>query len=508
MFRVPNNPIHNRVSRRKFLELGGGVATAMGAGSIAVGLNSVINKTPVQAASGDEAKWKQYAGSKLVFMSENTPPSFAIRDNLKAFYDLTGIEVEILTDDLPVVQQKVGIDLRGGNADFELNYVQDKPIGAPFADFYEDLLKYVNDETLPLDPEGYNEDVWFENFLTACGVYYEPGRIVAFPYDCAVACTFYRQDLYEKYSKDFEKDYGYRMEFNEDSTWKNVYEFAEFFKKLRESGEDVPYGYAQHQGSFAWTTQLDIQRMLFAHGRWTDFNIDDKIGSKDPGPTNWGDEQSVEIMKRFKEQAEVSHPDNLANGTLELNTVYQAGEIAMQVQYHEFAASIEDPKTSKAAGGKTAYAPCPKGEPSWITTGLEAVNGCNCGIGGIGINAAAPEDLKRAAFIFASWATQKDTQLDVLKKLGGTPTRKSVLEVPEVKAAEKRPTDMPNALTFHAVYDVGIRDPNFVLGPKIPEANEYHNIVLTEVQRCVSGQNSPEEACEEIRWQVDDLHGI
>ena len=64
-------------------------------------------------------------------MSENTPPSFAIRDNLKTFYDLTGIEVEILTDDLPVVQQKVGIDLRGGNADFQLNYVQDKPIGAP-----------------------------------------------------------------------------------------------------------------------------------------------------------------------------------------------------------------------------------------------------------------------------------------------------------------------------------------------------------------------------------------
>ncbi len=509
MFAVPKKPLYKSVSRRRFLELGGGVATAMGAGSIAVGMNSLITRTPVMAQSSDDAKWKQYAGSKLVFMSENTPPSFAIRDNLKAFYDLTGIEVEILTDDLPVVQQKVGIDLRGGNADFHLNYVQDKPIGSPFADFYEDLLKYTNDDTLPLDPEGYNEDVWFENFLRACGVYYEPGRIVAFPYDCAVACTFYRQDLFEKLSKDFEAEYGYPMEFTIDTTWKNVYDFAAFFKKMREAGhKDIPYGYAQHQGSFAWTLQLDIQRMLFSHGQWTEFEIDDKLGSKNPGPTNWGDEQSVLIMQKFKEQAEVSHPDNLSNGTLELNTVYQAGEIAMQVQYHEFAASIEDPNTSKAAGGKTAYAPCPKGAKDWITTGLEPVNGTNCGIGGIGINAAASEDLKRAAFIFASWATSKDTQLDVLKKLGGTPTRKTVLEVPEVKAAEKRPTDMPNALTFHAVYDVGIRDPNFVLGPKIPEANEYHNIVLTETQRCVTNETSPEEACEEIRWQVDDMNGI
>ena len=54
------------------------------------------------------------------------------------------------------------------------------------------------------------------------------------------------------------------MEFTPETTWKQLYEFAAFFKKLRDAGQDVPYGYAQHQGSFAWTTQLDIQRMLFA----------------------------------------------------------------------------------------------------------------------------------------------------------------------------------------------------------------------------------------------------
>jgi multiple sugar transport system substrate-binding protein len=64
-------------------------------------------KTPVQAASSEDAKWKQYAGSKLVFMSENTPPSFAIRENIEKFYALTGIEVEVLTDHLPIVQQKL-----------------------------------------------------------------------------------------------------------------------------------------------------------------------------------------------------------------------------------------------------------------------------------------------------------------------------------------------------------------------------------------------------------------
>ena len=507
MFSIPKNAVFKRINRRKFLELGGGTAAALGAGSMTLGLSSVITRSPVQAASSDDAKWKQYAGSKLVFLSENTPPSFAIRDNIKAFTDLTGIEVTILTDDLPVVQQKLGIDLRSGKADYTLGYVQDKPIGAPFGDMFADMTPMFGDATLPQDPEGYGDEAWFENFLSACGRFYEKGKIVALPYDAAVACTFYRQDLFEANSKDFEAEYGYRLEFNKDSTWKNVTDMAAFFKKAKESGKDVPYGYAQHQGSFAWTTQLDIQRFLFANGRWMDWNIDDVYGSKEPGKTNWGDAQSVLMMQKFKDLADVCHPDNLANGTLELNTVYQAGNIAMQTQYHEFAASIEDEKTSRAAGGKTAYAPCPKGDPSWIVNGGEAVNGTNCGVGGIGINGNASEDLKRAAYIFAIWSVSKDNQFKVLSGLGGTPTRKSVLALPEVQKAKQRPTTMPNALTFEAVYDYGINNPHFVLGPKIPNANEYHSILAGEVQKCLSNEQNAEDTCKSIQSQLDELNG-
>lgn len=505
MFYTPKNAIYKKVSRRKFLELGGG-ASALGLGAMTVGLSTVISRRPVMAQSSNDAKWRQYEGSKLVFMSENTPPSFAIRDNIKTFYDKTGIEVEIITDGLPIVQQKVGIDLRSGNSDFPLSYVQDKPIGAPFADFYADLSPMITDDTLPQDPEGVQESAWFDNFLTACGRYYDEDRLIALPYDAAVACTFYRKDLFEKYSQLFEAEYGHPLEYTDETTWQDVLDFATFFKALRTSGEDVPYGYAQHQGSFNWTTQLDIQRMQFANGRWLDFNIDDKLGSRDPGPTNWGDEQSILIMQKYKDLADVSHPDNLANGTLELNTVYQAGDLALQVQYHEFAASVEDPSTSAAAGGKTGYAPCPKGAPDWILNGGEAVNGTNCGIGGIGINGNASEDVQRAAYLFATWATSKDVQFDVLAGLGGTPTRKSVLEIPAVIEARNRPTTMPNALTFDAVYDHGIRDPNFTLGPKIPEANEYHNIVAAESQNCISGRQSPEETCNNIKSQIDNLN--
>lgn len=506
MFYTPKKAIHSRISRRKFLELGGAGATMMGTGMLGVGLNSTIMATRVSASSSDEAKWKQFAGSKLVFLSENTPPSFAIREKLTAFYDLTGITVEILTDDLPVVQQKAGIDLRSGTADYVLQYSQDKPIGAPFADFYADLTPMFGDETLPQDPEGYGDDVWFENFMTACGRFYDGNRVVAMPYDAAVACTFYRKDVFEANTKDFEAEYGYRLEYTNDTTWQNVLDFATFFKKAKDAGKDVPYGYAQHQGSFAWTTQLDIQRMCFANGRWIDYAIDDKLGSKTPGATNWGDEQSVLILEKFKALADVSHPDNLANGTLELNTVYQSGNIAMQVQYHEFAASVEDEGTSMAAGGKTGYAPCPKGAPEWIKNGGEAVNGTNCGIGGIAINANADEALQRAAYIFAQWSTSADNQYEVLKGLGGTPTRKSVLARPDVIAAGQRPSTMPNALTFEPVYNFGIKDPNFTLGPKIPKANEYHSIIASTTQRMLAGELDAAATGAELKSQLDELN--
>ena len=368
-----------------------------------------------------------------------------------------------------MVQQKVGIDLRGGKADFQLNYVQDKPIGAPFADFFANLLEYTGDDTLPQDPDGYGHEVWFENYLDACGTMYTRERLIAFPYDSAVACTFYRQDLFEQHEQRFREGIWLPDGVHAGTTWKQLYEFAAFFKKPRAAGQDVPYGYAQHQGSFAWTTQLDIQRLMFSHGRWTEFDIDDKLGSQTPGPTNWGDEQSVLLMQKFKDLADVSHPDNLANGTLQLNTVYQAGQIAMQVQYNEFAASIEDEKTSRAAGGKTAYVPCPKGEKSWLVKG-----GGSWSTAPIAASAAS-----------ASTATRRTTSSapPTSSRSGPPPrTRSSTCcrasaarrpasrswTIPEVAGARNRPTTMPNALTFAAVYDFGIKDPNFVLGPEDP----------------------------------------
>jgi multiple sugar transport system substrate-binding protein len=65
---------------------------------------------------------------------------------------------------------------------------------------------------------------------------------------------------------------------------------------------------------------------------------------------------------------------------------------------------------------------------------------------------------------------------------------------------------MPNALTFAPVYGFGIKDPNFVLGPKIPKANEYHSIIASQTQRMLAGELTAAETGAELKSQLDALN--
>jgi len=507
-------PLERRaLSRRGFL--GGSLA---GAAVLLTGCGGDGGSGTRRNFANEAEKWKQYSGTKLTFLTENTPPSTGIKQLVERgdFKKLTGIDVEIIQQDLPVMLQKAELDLRSGGTAYDLIYGQDKPVTSVLADYFEDMRPYTEDGSLPQAKEGYGEDSWYPNYLAVAGYAYSD-RLTGLPYDAAVSVFAYRRDLFEKYSKQFADEYGYAMEYGPDSTWKNVLEFAQFFNKLRQTDSSVPYGVGLHLGQFAWTTQLDIQRILYAHGGWREFDIDDVEGSKDPGPTRWGDEQSVKGLELYKALFEASTPDALSLGTVEVADAYNAGKIAMVPQFHEFAASFEA-ESSAGGGGKTAYDISPKGDAEYLVGSGELVNGTNCGIGSIAINAAASEDQKRAAWIFAVWATSVDVQAENLAISGGTPTRIAVGDLPDIQKATGKsygagdtgrvgPSKFPNALTFPAV-EVGMATPNAVLGPKIPKFNQYVTIVANAIQKMCAGETSPEETARSIQTQTDELHGV
>ena len=51
MFYKPKKAVYTSINRRQFLELGGVGASMLGTGALAVGMNSVMMSSPVQAAS-------------------------------------------------------------------------------------------------------------------------------------------------------------------------------------------------------------------------------------------------------------------------------------------------------------------------------------------------------------------------------------------------------------------------------------------------------------------------
>jgi multiple sugar transport system substrate-binding protein len=492
-----------RFSRRQFCKAAAGTGMLYAAGGF-LSRPKVWAATKEAKATGDAALWRQYAGSKLIFLSENTPPSSAIAARKKEFFDLTGIEIDIRQDVLSTVQEKVGIDLRGGGKEYHLNYAQDKPMGCQFADNWFDMTPFMNDHTLPQDPEGYGDDKWGYRWLDVCGRFYDRDRIVSLPYDNAVALMFYRQDLFEKHSKEFEKQFGYPLVYTDDTTWKNIIDFMKFFNGGKYG---VEYGYG-FQGLEGWAGQLDFQRPLYAHGEWQEWDMKDQfIGTRNPGPCRWGDDQSVMSLTKMQELYKHAHPESLSWDWSGVNNAFQTGKVAMCINYGEFAASVEDPKQSVAAGGKVGYGMDPKGEKSWIVNGKKAVNATNYGIGGIAINGNLSKDMQRAAWIFSIWATSKPLQLSVLQELGGTPTRMSVLTDPIVVKGMKRPTTMPNALTYPACLKAVVA-PHVVPGPKIPKWNEYATIQCIEIAKCMAGKQGPAETAKTLKKKLDQLHGV
>ena len=195
---------------------------------------------------------------------------------------------------------------------------------------------------------------------------------------------------------------------------------------------------------------------------------------------------------------------------------FQNGKVAMLTQYHEDAAAYE--QGAQSGHGRTAYDVCPKGDKAFLVGNGKLVNGTNCGIAGISINTQISQEQKRAAWLFCVWATSAQTQLENLKlSSGGTPTRASVVQLPEVVAAEGQPygtgktgrigpSKLPNALTFPAI-KVGMADPNAILGPKIPKFTEYVTVVANEIQKMCAGSQDPTTTAKNIGSQTDSING-
>ncbi|WP_207233594.1 extracellular solute-binding protein [Salinicola tamaricis] len=280
----------------------------------------------------------------------------------------------------------------------------------------------------------------------------------------------------------------------DDTTWEQYYQIAAWFSDGNAS--EVKYG-TGHQAQQYDSLMCDFSNVLFAYGG-NYFANGQQIGlygTDSPGACQLTSDASLEAARFYQKLLKVAHPGSTSWDWTGVANAFQNGEFAMMPEWHEFAGSLE----SSDLKGKIGYAPLPKGP---------ARSANLWGGTGIGINANASPEKQKAAWLFLVWATSPQTQLMGLKSKvgGGTPTRQSVYDMPEVKAASKPPTDMPNMLTADTML-IAWQDDHIGLRPKIPQWNEVDTVIFTELSKMLAGQMSPEETMQSAKQRIDRIVG-
>ena len=459
------------LSRREVLRRAGAGAAAL---ALPGWLTACGGETAVHHAGGDE--WKQFAGTKLNFISENTAPTSAIAANIKPFTDLTGIQVTITQLELAALVQKVALDFASGLGSYQIIYADPYQILAPYHDALADLNRFIDDDNLPkLEDEG----DFIPTQLDAAGRFVAKDKLYALPYDAPTMIWQYRRDLFDKYGDRMKQDLGFDPMPSDSSTWEQFYKTSKWFRE--HARDDVPYGHG-NQAKQHDSLMNDFSNLLWAYGGdyFRNGTQVGRMGSNEPGEPILDSDQAVEAADVYNRLVRIGHPGSRGWDWDGLGAAFAAGEMAMCVNWHEFAAANEAGELK----GKVGYAALPRGPKR---------RACMYGGTGLGINGVASDTEQKAAWLFVNWATSKKVQLANLKSDvgGGTPTRDSVYKLPQVQKAKHEPSSMPNILTTDAVFEAW-KPANIGLRPKIAAWNECDTVIFTQLSKMLAGQQPPD----------------
>ena len=461
-------------SRRELLQRAGIGAAALAVPGWLAGCGGSGGTVKANPSAGE---WKQFSGTTLNFISENTAPTSAIAANLAPFKELTGIDIKISQLELTALVQKVALDLASGLGSYQILYADPYQVLAPYHAALADLNTFNADPNLP---KVQDLDDFIPTQLDAAGKFVDRETIYALPYDAPTMIWIYRKDIFEANRDRMQQDLGFDPMPNENSTWEQYYETAKWITENKPDG--IPYG-SGHQAKQHDSLMNDFSNVLWAYGGdYFDDGVNvGRFGSDDPGEPRLDSPEAIEAADMYRKLLSVAHPSSTGWDWTGLGEAFQAGQVAMAVEWHEFAGGFE---TSKIAG-KVGYAPLPKGPKR---------RACMYGGTGIGINGVADANAQKAAWLFVNWATSPETQLANLKSKvgGGTPTRTSIYELPEVQKAKNPPSDMPNVLTTDAVFDAW-KGENIGLRPKIAAWNECDTVIFTQLSKMLAGQQDPEQ---------------
>ncbi len=374
-----------------------------------------------------------FAGSLIALLVLGLSVTFAVDltvwsspDNADALYELAqnfmqknpDVKIEITPLSWEVLYPRILQDLTSGAGSFDVTTWDLMTAGA-IAPGMLDLEAFAKEHPELVDPNFDDEDF----IPTAKYVYgYWKDKRIGYPFYGAAMFFFYRKDLFnnpalqEKFKAQYGRDLGVPK------TWQEAKEVAKFFTKKSHPDSPTEYGIAL---MFPRTHTLFYMYLnFFGPYRRSSEGIA-KFGKVD---LDWGDYftaqgepafNSEEGVKALQDMIDLMQyaPDPLGSDYGETLEAFGKGMVAMVPQWTACLASWKESPNLQPFEEKVGVAVMPGGTP--VSGGW-----------GLGINAASKN--KEAAFRFIQYATSKEGDKIQWLKYRIGPTRKSVVEDPEV----------------------------------------------------------------------------
>lgn len=439
----------------------------------------------------EDFNWKQFDGTTLNFIIENNINANILTRECGNFTKLTGININIRSMDYSTMIEKINMDFLSKTSKYHLVYVDPYQTLNRFSSSLEDLNRYNNDPSMPHIVGGMDD--FLSDQKDVLSYFKNRDKLCAIPFDTTTMILFYRKDIFDKYKNKFMERYGFDWTpGSKGFTWERYYIVSQWISD-NVPDEEVKYGSGQmaqlHNSIFC-----EFSNIMASYG--ADYYYDDSVsglGVQAPKKVGVMDQRFVNALKMYKMISSITSPESVNRDWYDTAEAFKNGEIAMMTNWDENSAAIENASISKVAG-KVGYSILPYGD----------VRSANIyGGSGIGINNAATETEKKAAWLFIVWATSPQTQLMIYEadEGGNVPPRQSVLSViAKTPGQELEDVSKP----FDSVIRAWEKT-NVYYRPKISNFYHVEKIITSLLHDMVTNDRDAEEVAQKMYDQLNAL---
>lgn len=417
-----------------------------------------------------------YRDTTIRVLTESVPPNMVIEKTIPDFEAETGINVEYELTYYDDVYGKAVADFAAGTGIYDIVYTETEWRAAwadagylyPISDLMEEY------------PELIEFDLDLEDLLGLEHHYYG-GKLYSLPHEIFGMVYYYRTDLFEEYSDEFEAEYGRSLEVPE--TLDEYIDIAKFFT------EKVPgvYGHlAQAKTHNAGVCDWQQYHQMFVGVPGTPsaayYNSETMRAE---GVVN--SPKAVEALQTYIDLLQYAPPGALTYTWDEAAAAMQQGIIAQGPLWGDWCMAMWDPDASTVVG-KIGFSVIPYHE----NPNEYRHNGG--GVSGWGINADSKN--KEAAWLFAQWTKRKEYVTKWTIE-GGVVIRESSLADPIIITADKY---------YGGYFSAQIKATPLSFPPiMIPEFTEMKTVAEEPIGMAVSGQITPKEGLDWLAELWDEI---